>query len=614
MYGYGETAAEHWHYVLNATAFVIISLLTPLGFVLRKERIRLGLEEELRHAAVVFENILDGVMITDRKQRIVAVNRSFMEITGYAAADVLGKSPGILKSERHDKVFYDRIRQSLSESGHWRGEIWNRKKNGEPFPVWESISEVRDGEGNTSHYVAVFSDISSIKRTQEELAHLANHDPLTGLPNRNLFQDRLEHALQGNRRNDENCAVIFMDLDRFKNVNDTLGHPAGDQLLCRMARRLLDCVRETDTVARLGGDEFILLLERIGGDACAERVAHKIQEALAKPVEVNGHEVFISASIGISVYPRDGKQGTELIRNADAAMYRAKELGRGKCQFYTAELTHTAFEHFTLESSLRRAMERGEFLVCYQPQVSLKSGEVVGAEALIRWQRPGEGMVLPDRFIPVLEQTGLIVPVFEWLLRHAGEAWCGLVADDLPRLTVNVSNAQFRQGDLVGMVSRVLQATGLEARLLELEITESALIQDPDAAARHLEALHAMGVRIAVDDFGTGYSSLGYLRRFPIDVVKVDRSFVRDITSDTQDTALVSAIFKMCHVLDLESVAEGVETVPQLALLREQGCDTVQGYLFARPLPLDDLRDFLVVRGRHRGALLQAPLNYRAAG
>lgn len=388
-----ESAAQHWHYVFTATAFVVLSLLGPFGFILRRERIRLALEEELRHAAVVFENTLDGVMITDRLQRIVTVNRSFMEITGYAAADVLGKSQDVLKSRCHDETFYDRIRQSLSASGHWRGEIWNRRKNGEPFPVWESISEVRDSDGEPSHYVAVFSDISSIKRTQEELAHLANHDPLTGLPNRNLFQDRLEHALQGARRRGESSAVIFMDLDRFKNVNDTFGHPAGDQLLCSVAKRLQDCVRGTDTVARLGGDEFIVLLERIRADADAQRVVSKIQAALARPVEVHGHEVFVSASMGISVYPRNGEQGTELIRNADAAMYRAKELGRGGCQFYTAELTRTTFEDFTPKTSLRHALEREEFPVSSQPQISLKNGEITGVEVLNRWQRPGKDAV-----------------------------------------------------------------------------------------------------------------------------------------------------------------------------------------------------------------------------
>lgn len=611
-----ESNSERWHFVFNATTFTFLSLLMPLALVLHKERKRVALEDELLRTAAVFENTLDAVMIIDHMRSIVDVNRAFTEITGYEADEVLGKNPNILKSQRHDRAFYERIWLELAESGHWRGELWNRKKSGEPFPVSECINVVRDIRGDISFYVAVFSDFSYIKRRQDELAYLANHDPLTGLPNRNLFHDRLDHALRSVIRHGENSAVIYLDLNRFKQVNDTLGHPAGDQLLCSVAERLAGCLRESDTVARIGGDEFIVLLERIKDETDIVQVVHKFQKVLTNPVEVNGHEVFISASIGISVYPRDGEDGNELIRNADAALYKAKELGHGGYQFYSAGLTNDAFETFTLEGSLHHALEREEFLVYYQPQVGLKSGKVVGAEALIRWQRPIEGIVSPIQFIPVLEQTGGIVPVFEWLLRQACLAWCELGAEGLPvpRLSINVSTVQFRQGDLVGVVSRVLKETGLEARLLELEITESVLMQDPENAANQLDALHALGVRFAIDDFGTGYFSLRSLQRFPIDMVKVDRSFVRNITTNTQDAALISAIFNMCHVLDMENVAEGVEKVSQLALLRELGCDTVQGYLFARPLPLREFRGFLAARDERCKRLPLEPFNYRPAG
>ncbi len=552
-------------------------------------------EQRLRQAATVFENTSEGVTITDAKANIIAVNKAFTEITGYSEHEVLGRNQRILQSHRHDRAFYDALWSALKMSGHWQGEIWNRRKNGEIYPEWRTISSVRDCTGAVVQYVSVFSDISSIKRSQEQLDHLAHHDPLTDLPNRLLLNARLTHALEHTKRSGCRVAVLFLDLDCFKNINDTLGHHVGDELLQAVARRLQAGIRGEDTVARLGGDEFVIVLENLRHSEDAAIIAQTILAAFARPFELQGREIFVTTSIGISSYPDDGKTVHELIRNADTAMYRAKEQGRNHYEFYTLELTETAFERFTLETSLRYALERDELVLYYQPQLSLEDGQVVGVEALVRWRHPQMGLVSPDKFIPLAEEIGLIGAIGDWVLRTAcaqAKAWqqAGL---PLFVMAVNLSGRQIIHRDLVEKVRLALETTGLAPRFLELEITESSIMGQAQKAITNMRSLKALGVTLAIDDFGTGYSSMGYLKRFCLDKLKIDRSFVRDIPTDSNDEAITRAIIAMGHNLQLKVIAEGVETQEQRTFLREHGCHEMQGYLISPPVSAECLQTFL---------------------
>jgi diguanylate cyclase (GGDEF)-like protein/PAS domain S-box-containing protein len=544
-------------------------------------------EQALRQAAAVFENTTEGVMITDTDDRVVAVNKAFTEITGYDQTDVVGQTPRVLDSGRHDEPFYTAMSASITETGRWRGEVWKRRKNGETFPVWLNISTVIDERGRLTHYVRVFSDITPIKESQTQLERLAHHDALTGLPNRLLFNARLGHALERARREGGLVAVLFFDLDHFKNINDSLGHPAGDRLLQAVTTRLLDSVREEDTVARLGGDEFTLLLEELRESMDAATVAEKAINALARPFDLDGHEAYVTASVGISLFPNDGQDVTTLLKNADSALYQAKEHGRNKYHFYTKDLTAAAFKRLALESSLRRAVERGEFTLYYQPQVDLNDGQIVGAEALVRWRHPERGLVLPGEFIPMAESTGLIVKLGEWVLRTAcaqAKAW---QEEGLPpmRIAVNVSSVQVTRSAIVVIVENALEETGLDPRYIELEITEGLIMQQTQQTITTLGNLRAMGVMLAVDDFGTGYSSLSYLKRLPLHRLKIDKSFVCEIPDDLDDSAITRAIIALGENLHLIVVAEGVENETQLEFLRSNGCDEAQGHLFSAPVP-----------------------------
>jgi diguanylate cyclase (GGDEF)-like protein/PAS domain S-box-containing protein len=557
-------------------------------------------ESKLRQSAAVFENASEGVLITDTDANIVAVNQAFTEITGYTEAEVVGRNPRILKSGCHDRAFYADMWSSLLQRGGWKGEISGRRKNGEVFPKWQTITGIKNENGELTHYVSVFSDISHIKESEQKLHHLAHHDSLTGLPNRMLLLARLEHSLQHASREGSNVAVMFLDLDHFKKINDSFGHPAGDKLLQMVAGRLLNSVRKDDTVARLGGDELTIILGSLNDANYAATAANKILERLAKPFHLEGQDVFVSASIGISIYPQDGKDTTSLLKNADTAMYMAKNEGRQRYHFYSRELTDKACEALALESQLHRALAHEELFLQYQPQISLSDGRIVGVEALLRWQHPEIGLVSPDKFIPLAEQSGLIGPIGKWVMHTAcsqAKAWQDQGLERI-RMSVNLSGRQLARADIVDEVREVLAATGLDPAYLELELTESSVMTHAGQAASTLDALRALGTTIAIDDFGTGYSSLAYLKRFAVDRLKIDRSFVRDIPEDMNDVALAKAIIALAQSLNLDVVAEGVETEAQRELLKSLGCHEMQGFLFSAPRAASDLTDLLTNESR----------------
>ncbi len=557
---------------------------------------RKATENQLMLAAEVFKNSRESFIITDAEERILAVNAAFTRITGYSMEDVAGTTPRVLNSGRHDDDFYQKMWHSLlHDDYYWQGEIWDRRKNGELFPQWGSISAVTDANGKLCNYIGVFSDITERKAAEERIEFLAYHDVLTGLPNRRLAMDRLQRALAYADHSGTKMAVLFLDLDNFKTVNDCFGHATGDALLNVVVQRLLECVQDTDIISRQGGDEFLIILTSLADANAATSIVAKILESIEKTIVIDGNELATSLSIGISVYPDDSRDVDALLNLADTAMNHAKESGRNTYRFYTERLNTDAHDHQHIRVELRRALEHGEFVLHYQPQIDLASNTVSGAEALIRWNHPEHGLLPPGRFMRVAEESGLIVPMGDWVLREACRQAVRWQEAGLPAMivAVNVSAMQFQRGDLEQSVLTALNQSGLAPEFLELELTESIMIQDPETVLKMVQRFKALGLQLSIDDFGTGYSSLSYLKRFNVDKLKIDQSFVRDMASDPNDAAIVRAIIQMASNLNLKTIAEGIEDEHQLSFLRLQCCDEGQGYHFGRPMPADQFADFV---------------------
>ena len=539
-----------------------------------------------------------SVMISNTRGELTYVNEKFCEVTGYQREEVLGKTPKFLQSGYTASEVYAAIRQALVSGKEWRGEMKNRRKSGELFWEYASFSTVKDQDGNATNYIAVKEDITIRKEYEERLIKQANFDSLTGLPNRLLAMDRLSQAIGRAQRENGRVGVVFIDLDHFKKVNDTLGHAVGDKLLQQASERLVHGVRGTDTVARLGGDEFMIILPDLKESTDAELVAEKTLSLCAHTFHIDGHELQLSASVGITIYPDDDTDPHFLVRNADLAMYQAKDDGRGTFRFFTAEMNARAHEIMMIETEMRHAIDRNEFSVHYQPLVDLTSDRIIGAEALIRWNNQRFGSVSPGKFIPIAENTGLIIPLGEWVLCTACyDAVQWQKESGLPlQVAVNVSSRQFERGGFLKVVTDTLRATGLPPQCLKLEITEGVLLRDSPDTKKTIEEICALGVRLAIDDFGTGYSSLSYLRRLPFDTLKIDRSFVKDVPHSPEAVSVVQAVVAMAHGMHMTVIGEGVETVEQREFLKTLGCEISQGWLTGKPMPFDEFLAQIILR------------------
>ncbi|RRQ20774.1 EAL domain-containing protein [Thiohalobacter thiocyanaticus] len=565
-----------------------------LGYVavIRDITERRRTEEQLRIAAAAFE-VENGIMITDHTLRIEKVNRAFSRITGYDAVEVVGHTPDILRSDRHSARFYERMWQEIRDNGYWQGEIWNRKKDGEIYPEWLSISVIRDTAGEVTHYIGSFTDISDRKAAEQRIHQLAFYDPLTQLANRRLFIDRLEHARVTSERAHQHGAILMLDLDHFKLLNDTQGHHAGDELLIEVGRRIRRQVRDSDTVARLGGDEFVVLLEALSQDrdqaaGYVNEIAVKIHESLIQPYSLSGSNDYrITPSLGVTLFQGRTTSMEELLKQADVALYEGKSAGRNTIRFFNPDMQRKVDQRASMETALARALDQGEFQLHYQPQIN-RDGELLGAEVLLRWIPEEGGPVSPAEFIPLAEDTGLIVPIGYWVLETACQQlslWQRQHPDRDLSMAVNISARQFHQHDFIRRLQDIIERSGADPRGLKLELTESVVLDDIAGVIEKIEGLRQLGLGFSMDDFGTGYSSLSYLKRLPLDQLKIDTSFVRDLAHSANDLAIVRAIIAMGHSLNLHVIAEGVETAEQKVYLERYGCDAYQGYLFGRPMP-----------------------------
>ncbi|WP_417595634.1 cache domain-containing protein [Oceanospirillum sp.] len=590
-------------FVLVMVAGLLLALILALVYSRWLRRIFIRYEQDIEHqrsqlmdnsrqlelSARVFENATEGIMITDALNRILAVNPAFTEITGYSQEEAEGKNPSFMASGSHNERFYEDMWSRLMKTGRWQGEVWNRRKDGVLFPEWLSLNLVRE-DGDVVNHIATLSDISLSKANEKRLRYLVEYDSLTDLPNRRLLADRVDQAVHIARHNHSHLALLFVDLDRFKNVNDSLGHEVGDRLLCAVAERLTALVDDLVTVSRVGGDEFVILLSDLNHPNDAALVARDIIQHVSQPVELGGHSLTLTPSIGIALYPGDGLNFEMLFRNADAALYHAKAQGRNQYQFFTQQINDDVSRSLVMENALRKGIAEGELRLVYQPQFCMKNMRLYGVEALVRWQHPEQGLVPPDFFIGLAEETGLILELGAWVMYEAclqGQRWREEGFPDI-ELAVNVSALQFRE-ELVDQIRRVLEETGFPAENLVIEVTESTLMQGASEAIGILRRLKELGVWVSLDDFGTGYSSLAYLKRFPLDKLKIDKAFISDLPHDADDSAITRAIISLAQSLSLLTVAEGVETTEQLEYLQALGCDLAQGYLLDRPLWPDDM-------------------------
>lgn len=591
---YAQMRSNNLNLGLSHGAIWLLGLAGIVGvgrFSQRRNEEKDRADAALRLYANMFKHSGEAILVTDPGNKVVDANPALLQMTGYSLEELRGRDPSMLASGRTPQATYWELWRSLTEQGYWQGELWDRRKDGSIYPKWASLSLIRDEQGQITHHIASFTDISERKQAEARIERLAHHDFLTGLLNRYSLESRLEQALLSAKREQYQLAVIFIDLDRFKVINDSLGHPFGDRLLIEVARRLESAVRESDIVARQGGDEFVVVLTRLASEEDVLGRVNQIQERLNQAYQLGEHVLHSSPSVGVAIFPGDGDTPATLMKNADTAMYHAKSKGRNNAQFFTAKLNEMASERLEMERDLRLAIDEGQFVLHYQPQVEALSGRICGVEALIRWQHPQLGMIPPVKFIPVAEESRLILAIGRWVLEEACRqlaAWQALGITGL-RMAVNLSAHQLHASELVVQVGDCLQRYGLAGENLELEITESVAMENPEQAIRQLQTLCDLGVHLAIDDFGTGYSSLAYLKNLPIHTLKLDRSFVRDIETDSNDAAISAATLALAHNLGLKVVAEGVETEAQQEFLVRHACDYLQGYLFGKPQAPADL-------------------------
>ncbi|VAW48653.1 diguanylate cyclase/phosphodiesterase (GGDEF & EAL domains) with PAS/PAC sensor(s) [hydrothermal vent metagenome] len=569
--------------------------LCGIGCILTEITAQKVLEKSYGLAQKVIDNASEAVVFTDAKGLITDINDAYEKITGYQRSELIGRNPNVLKSGRHDRSFYQDMWIQIKTQGYWSGEVWDRRKSGEIYPKWLMINAMLDEKKSAVGYVGIFSDLSDQKEAEQKLKELSFYDPLTHLPNRVLFKDRLSVGISIAKRDKHQLAVLLIDLDRFKVVNDSLGHNAGDELLELISQRFLTLGRESDTVARLGGDEFAVLLPELNSPEDASVVAQNFIDALLKPFHLQGHNLNISASIGISVFPCDGVDVDGLVKRAELALYKAKEQGRNHYQYFSQELQDAVFDQLEMEDEMQYAILNQQFTLYYQPKISLATNKITGMEALVRWVHPEKGLIPPDKFIPLAEESGLIIPLGEWILQTACRETAEWVKkyDDSLVVAVNLSAKQFKADNLLETIQNTLKLYQLKPKNIELEITESCVMENVEGALQTMKDFRKHQLKLAIDDFGTGYSSLGYLKQFPMNTLKIDRSFVMDLTTDSDDAAIVEIVILLADKLGLDVVAEGVETDAQLNFLREQGCQYVQGYLLSRPLPADEFEQFL---------------------